>query len=511
LWREPIKQSTIDQSKPFSFDLFLTSLWSVLQTRRSGMGYLPIVLVTLLMCIGVAWEFFIPLFLATTDPARYQCYALAFWFGTSATHVLPSPQCAFLNSVNQKSAFHLLPFEYPPLTVLVFSLPLLIPLLNYQVAFALLMAAVTIAIYWLLQSYGPSGSPVIFALYLLIGVPALALVRFDLLPALLTLLCMIAAERQRWTMAYCLLAFGVLLKIYPILLFPALFIAEQQALGRLHIPADDLSWRDVPKQCWYTLQGALHWRWRNCLLFVILLLVTTGMFASLDFHGAVVSQLSYFLNRPVQVESTGSTVLWIAQHMGIPWQRIEYSYGSINIVSDQLGQSVSLVGTSCLLVGVAYILWLQWRKKLDIVQASIALILVFLATGKTFSPQYLMWLIPLLAYSGAFNRLWFFCWEIISLLTAILYIFFYSQLPTSINAHIIILPVGFLAVVNARNTLFVIVTLAYLFNWWQIRLRRWLPLAQIRSREATTDGVAQEYPPEPVIRREVEPAHPGPS
>lgn len=461
------------------------------------------------MCSGVAWEFFIPSYLTTTDPARYQCYALIFWSGIDATDALPSSQCAFLNINTQKSAFEILPFEYPPLTVLVFSLPLLLPLLPYQIGFALLMAGVTVGIYCLLQRYGPSGSPFVFACYLLIGVPALALVRFDLLPALLTLLCVMAAERQQWTMAYCLLAFGVLLKIYPILLFPALLLAEQQALGRLDVPANDLAWRDIPKQFWHILHGIRGWHWQNCLLFVVLLLVTTGIFAMIDFQGAVISQLSYFLQRPVQVESTGSTVLWIAQRMGIPWQRIEYSYGSINIISNQLGQTISLMGIGCLVLGMVYILWLQWRKKLDIVQASIALILVFLATGKTFSPQYLIWLIPLLAYAGAFNRFWLFCWGIISLLTAILYIFFYSQLPTSINAHIIILPTGFLAVVNARNILFVFLTLAYLFNWWQIRLRRGLPPVQIKLRDRDTHDVAQAYLPEPATRKEAEPAHPG--
>ena len=275
--------------------LFLTSLWNALQTRHGNLGYLPIVLVVLLMCSGVVWEFFIPSFLATTDPARYQCYALAFWYGTDATHVLPATQCAFFNSVNQRSAFHLLPFEYPPLTVIIFSFPLLVPLLNYQVAFALLMAAVTIGIYWLLQRYGPSGSALVFALYVLIGVPALVLVRFDLLPALLTLLCVIAAERQRWTLAYGVLAIGVLLKIYPILLLPALLLAEQQALDCLHVPAEDLAGRDGLKQYWYTLRGILRWRWQNCLLFLVILLVTTAIFALLDFHGAVVSQLRYFL------------------------------------------------------------------------------------------------------------------------------------------------------------------------------------------------------------------------
>jgi hypothetical protein len=507
LWKELRKQRTTDQFKPFSFNLLLIALWNASQTRNARMTYLPVVIAILLMFGAISWEFFLPLI--DPDPARYQCYAIAFWFGTSATHWLPSTQCMFLHLLEQKPAFYTLPFEYPPLTILVFSLPLLVPLPYYLAAFTLLMATVTAGIYWLLQRYGPVGSPLVFVFYLLIGVPALALVRFDLLPALLTLLCVIAAERQQWTKAYCLLAFGVLLKIYPILLLPALFLAEQQSLGRLYVLADDLAWKGILKQSKYILQGICGWHWQNCLLFVTLLLVTTGIFALIDFHGAVVSQLSYFLQRPVQIESTGSTVLWIAQHLGIPWQKIEYSYGSINIISNQLGSSVSIMGMSCLMLGTVYTLWLQWHKKLDIVQASIALLLVFLATGKTFSPQYLIWLIPLLSYAGAYNRFWIFCWGIISLLTAILYIFFYSQLPTSINAHIIILPTGFLAVVNARNILFVFVTLAYLFNWRQIRLRKWLPLVQIKLRDEHIDDLTQTYLSEPAARKAAEPAHPG--
>jgi hypothetical protein len=464
--------------------------------------------VAILLLFGaISWEFFFPLI--DPDPARYQCYALAFWFGTSATHWLPPAQCMFLNIVNQQPAFHILPFEYPPLTILVFSLPLLLPLKYYLAAFAFLMAMVTAGIYWLLLRYGPSGSSLVFLLYLLIGVPAIALVRFDLLPALLTLFCLIAAERHQWKTAYCLLACGILLKIYPILLFPALFTAEQQALGRLYVPADDLAWRDLPKQLWHILQSTTNWYWQNCLLFLTLLVIITGIFALIDFHGAVISQLSYFLQRPVQVESTGSTVLWIAQHMGIQWQKIEYSYGSINIISNKLGPTISLMGMCSLTLGALYILWLQWHKKLDVVQASIALILVFLATEKTFSPQYLMWLIPLLAYAGAFNRFWLFCWGVISLLTATIYIFFYSQLPTSINAHIITLPTGFLPVVNARNILFIFFTLAYLFNWWQIRQRKWILLAPIKLGDQDIDNMAQTYHTKVDTSKEAEPAHPG--
>src|SRR5260370_8646975 len=127
----------------------------------------------------------------------------------------------------------MLPIEYPPLSLLPFSLGLLVPLAYYQFAFALLMALVAVLIYWLLLRHGPRGAALIFALYLFIGALATAQVRFDLLPAALTLLCLIPAERKRWTWAYVALAFGVLIKLYPLLLLPPLFIAEQHARGRL--------------------------------------------------------------------------------------------------------------------------------------------------------------------------------------------------------------------------------------------------------------------------------------
>src|SRR5436305_12926319 len=108
------------------------------------------------------------------------------------------------------------------------SLTLLSPLPYYQFASALWMALVATLIYWLLLRYGPRNSAPVFALYLFLGAIPTAQQRFDLLPAALTLICIIAAERKHWNIAHIALAFGTLLKLYPALLLPALFIAEQQ-------------------------------------------------------------------------------------------------------------------------------------------------------------------------------------------------------------------------------------------------------------------------------------------
>ena len=441
---------------------------------RSGMtAYIPITLVTFFMFCGASWLILLP----ATDPARYQCYALTFWLGGNATFLpsLPVGQCSFLHNVMGQAPFHMLPLEYPPLTLLFFSLPLLMPLPYYQVSFALLMSLVCVLIYWLLQRFGPRGGALIFALYIFLGAIGLAQVRYDLLPALLMLLCVIAAERKQWSAAYVALAFAVLLKIYPILGLPVLFMAEQQSKERFYTPSAVSSYREMPQQIWYTLRDFARWHWKNTMLFLGLVLGVTGIFALFNFNGAVVSQITYFAQRPIQVEATGSTLLWIGHIFGIPWQDISYRFGSINIVSD-LTDPISQLGTVFMIVGYLYVLRLQWRKKIDITQATIAVLLVFIATGKVFSPQYLIWLIPLLAYAGAFDWVWLFLWGGVALPTSILYIFVNSQLPTNPTAiQSITLSTNFFELVAVRNTFFVLLTLSYLFNWFRVRQRRPIP------------------------------------
>ncbi len=442
----------------------LTTLWNTLLAQQGIVAYIPIIIVNILMFCVASWQFF----WLNTDAARYQCYALTYWIGSRGAQLLPVTQCSFLNlSTAAQPPFHMLPLEYPPFTLIIFSLPLFVPLLYYQVAFAVLMALTSVFIYRLLLRYGPRGAAFAFACYLLIGAWAVAQERFDMLPAALTLLCLIAAERKHWTSAYVALAFGFLLKIYPILFLPALFVAEQQNAQRIHIPPKSLTLKTSLAELWRTLQSIHHWRWKNALLFFAILLGVTGFFALLDFQGAVLSQLNYFANRPVQVEATGSTLLWLGTLIGFP-VHIVFSFGSVNIVS-ALGGPVAFLFEILFVLGYIYIIFLQWCRKLDVVQACIALLLIFIVTGKVFSPQYLIWVIPLLAYSGAFNSLWLVAWGSILLLTTIIYPYFYTRIIDAVKIPYV---PGFIQIVMARNVLFVLLTFAYLFNWFRIRRRK---------------------------------------
>ncbi|HET9922151.1 MAG TPA: hypothetical protein VFQ30_20135, partial [Ktedonobacteraceae bacterium] len=104
--------------------------------------------------------------------------------------------------------------------------------------------------------------------------------------------------------------------------------------------------------------------------------------------------------------------------------------------------------------------------------ASIALLLLFIATGKVFSPQYLIWVIPLLAYSNALESFWLLCWGTLSFLTTYIYAYLYTR--TSNPLLIPYIP-GFVQAVAVRDALFLLATLAYLFNWFHVRRRRLLP------------------------------------
>ena len=228
---------TIETKKPW------TTFWNALLARRGVVAYLPIIAVNILMFYFASWQY---LWLHT-DPARFQCYALTYWMGSTGAQLLPAAQCSYLPiSTIAQPPLHMLPLEYPPFSLVIFSLPLFAPLLYYQLLFAVLMALVSTLIYWLLLHYGPRGSALAFVFYIFLGVLALAQERFDLVPAAFTLLCLIAAERKHWTFAYIALAFGFLIKIYPIIFLPALFIAEQQDRHSIYIPAKLFAIKTLP-------------------------------------------------------------------------------------------------------------------------------------------------------------------------------------------------------------------------------------------------------------------------
>jgi len=148
---------------------------------------------------------------------------------------------------------------------------------------------------------------------------------------------------------------------------------------------------------------------------------------------------------------------------------LSFIFGSLNI-SSALIRFMSPGNTLLTVAGLLAIYWLHLRKRIDLAQSFVGLIGFLIATGKVFSPQYLIWLIPLLACIAArrqTSRLWLLAWAAISLLTTFIYLVYYSQMPNPQVALRIVqdLP-GFFELVALRNLLLLATVLASICGWW---------------------------------------------
>jgi hypothetical protein len=368
------------------------------------------------------------------DATRYQCYAIAFWQGEAGLHVSgldanPKSQCAFLANSSStilvqkmqerhfptfliqlvaaqstSGPLHILPPEYPALTLVAFSLPLLAPAQWYQVVCAFCMLIVAAVIYLLLRRYRSTGAAIAFAVYIVLGSWATALGRFDLVPAVLILGAVLLGVRSRWKGAFALLALATLLKLFPIILVVPFLIAQQMQ----------------SKDKW------LAWsRWSALGMFVGICAVITAVSLILNVANTLFP-INYFLNRPFQVESIPSTLLWLGGQAGRTVQWV-FTYQSLNFLSP-LSHVVSLLSIFLLVVGLLFTFWLQLRRKIDLPMVCLITLLIIMVTGKVFSPQYLMWVTPLVAYVGQAHWKWFVSWASVSLLTLIIFPFMYVDI-----------------------------------------------------------------------------------
>ena len=427
-----------------------------LSARKGFLAYLPLILALgALLTVAMTEAYF-----GNLDVVEYQCYARAFWFGAKPTQSISASVCQFIPQISQ---FHTLPREYPPLALIVFSVPLLVPVIGYPLVFALFMAVTTALIYRLLLKYGVGGAANVFAVCLVAGCMGTGLSRFDMVPAGLCLLCIILAEHKRWSLAYAVLAAGVLIKIYPIVIFPILFLAEQNQQAGSFFPYQSIRLKAAGSVLLQTFRNIRSWRWKNALMFSSLVLSMTIFFGALSLKG-VFNWISYLFMRPFEVGSTGSSLLWLTSLAGVPitWMT---TYGSMNTFSPIEG-TVAFVLGFMFWMGYIIIILQQLQGKLKLVEACIAALLVMIATSKVFSPQYLLWLIPLLAYRANGNRRLWMIWGAIFILTSLIYPVYYGFL--SIINDPARVP-GFLPVILLRNGLFVLLTAAYLFNFMKLR------------------------------------------
>jgi hypothetical protein len=214
-------------------------------------------------------------------------------------------------------------------------------------------------------------SALVFAAVAPLLLGSVILSRFDLWPAFLVAAALAALVSSRLRIGHVLLGLAVSAKLYPAVLLP---------LGVAYV-----------------------WRRRGRREALICFGIAAGVIAAVFLPfvvlapGGVWDSVSGQLGRPLQVESLGSALLLTAHHLFDVGVTGETSHGSQNlagIVADAVA-----IGSTVLQVAALASIWVVFARgpatAERLVCGTAAAVCAFIAFGKVLSPQFLIWLIPL--------------------------------------------------------------------------------------------------------------------
>jgi len=278
--------------------------------------------------------------------------------------------------------------EYPPAALPAFLLPALGPSDDYRTLFEILMLACGMGVVALVAAtlvrVGVAGRE----LYAYVALAALAplalgsvvLTRFDLWPALLTVAALAALVSGRDRLGLGVLGLATAAKLYPAVLLPVALVYAARR-GRQNVLAALVSF-----------VGALL----LCFL-PFLLLAPEGVWASIERQ----------TGRPLQIESLGAALLLAGKQLGLYEPTVVSTFGSQN-VSGSLPDRLASLQTLLQIVAVVAV-WVAVARARDpiagLLCGSAAAVVAFVAFGKVLSPQFLIWLVPLVPLAAAVSGL----------------------------------------------------------------------------------------------------------
>jgi uncharacterized membrane protein len=211
-----------------------------------------------------------------------------------------------------------------------------------------------------------------------IALGPISLNTYDAWPALLTVLALWLLLRGRDLPAFGVLGLAVSAKVYPLVLVPI---------------AAWLVWRQRGTR-------------RTLLALGLLVLVAAAViapFAAYAPHGVYQSFRSQ-ATRGLQIESLGASVLLALDRLGLYHARVVETFGVAG--RNLAGGTADAVASALVVVEALAVatVWLLYARSRDL-RASLPLAFAaavagFLAFTKVFSPQYLVWLIPLVLATG---------------------------------------------------------------------------------------------------------------
>lgn len=199
--------------------------------------------------------------------------------------------------------------------------------------------------------------------------------QYDIFPAVLTLLAVYYFWRGEHDACWALLALGTLTKFYPVVIAP-------------------IFWLYYLKNRQYKKIGL------SLLVSAVIVLVIVAPFMILGSE-SIINLIKYHAQRGIQLESTYSAFLLLANSLGLIHVSWVFNYGSINLVSP-VANALAKASTYITALALLLTYWFIWGRmkpgKSQFTRLgaySLLSIEVVLITSKVLSPQYLIWLVPL--------------------------------------------------------------------------------------------------------------------
>jgi uncharacterized membrane protein len=276
--------------------------------------------------------------------------------------------------------------EYPPGAFAVFVPPTVFGAPHYIAAFKGLMAlcgvATIVLVALVLADLGTARRRVYAAVGLLalapLAIGPISLNTYDAWPALLTVAALLLLLRGRHLAAFGVLGLAVSAKVYPLVLVP---------LACVYV------WRQAGPR-------------RTALALGVVLAVAAAVvvpFAAYDLDG-VASSFRAQASRGLQVESLGASLLLVLDRLGLYDAQIVRTTGVAGRnLSGSVPDAVAAVTLVLEALAVVAVWFLYARARAVRAQLPVAVaaaVAGFLAFTKVFSPQYLVWLVPLVVLAG---------------------------------------------------------------------------------------------------------------
>jgi uncharacterized membrane protein len=246
--------------------------------------------------------------------------------------------------------------EYPPGALPVFVAPA--PFADYASAFGWLMAACGVALVFVVAQVRLRAAFFVALAPVLSG--SLILTRFDLWPALLATAALAALVAHRHRLGWALLGAAVAAKLWPLVLVP-LALACSVRRGRSRAPLAGLA----------------------------VVVAAFVPFALLAPHGLWAS-LRGQASRPLQIESLGASIFTSFGH-----PHVITTHGSQNVA----GHGAVAAAFAALQAVSLVALWIAFARgpatRDRLLRYAAASVGAFIVFGKVLSPQFLLWLVPL--------------------------------------------------------------------------------------------------------------------